>query len=72
MMLRDPVLPDTAAGILSGYGGCQKGYQRGNPADRLIFVRFTLRFEGMSKRFQMVGFRGSTQEKSLCEIFRCG
>jgi len=26
----------------------------------------------MSKRFQMVGFRGSTQEKSRSEIFRFG
>jgi hypothetical protein len=26
----------------------------------------------MSKRFQMVGFRGSTQEKSPSEIFRFG
>jgi hypothetical protein len=26
----------------------------------------------MSKRFQMVGFRGSTQEKCVSEIFRFG
>jgi hypothetical protein len=33
---------------------------------------FTCRIDAVSKRFQMVGFKGSTQEKSPFEIFRFG
>jgi hypothetical protein len=51
-----------------------KGYQttvrKPHVAPKL--ADFDPRFGQMSKRFQMVGFRGSTEEKSLPEIFRFG
>jgi hypothetical protein len=44
-----------------------------NPAEnskwRQIFARH---FNRMSKRFEPLGFKGSTQEKSASEIFRSG
>ena len=50
------------------------GYQTTvrNPQNGPKLVRFDPAFGQMSKGFQMLGFRGSTQEKSASEIFLFG